>query len=417
MKAHFRVAAGLWLAQALPGTLAHAADAAPVVEAKCSQAAPKLPAAKAGGSVQTLPEGLVAELVTYFSVAGTYISKEADDAKTLACVREVNAFLLDLNTRKDLPDLQSPPALRLLYPAISSLSSALSEDAKKRAAATKGKDASDDTKQAAADSADAKRRLALMGEAAREALDNGAGHYAFYFGSNQQLLGNGDWVSGYAAMYRSESSLINIGDYGFFGWLPELRTFTTLEYFTRSSSAAQTDSSSSGSGSGSSGGNSDVVSPFDKKGGVANIQVGGNFMRPSDFFGLSFRLGYESLPVDGNKSMMATLRPNYSAGVVFRQPYLDSSVGQIFIGLARDKRWAKEDIGADETRNRYERIVLSGLLEMVKFGNGASVATRFYASMPAAGMSRSAQATDSELRLSILLGYDLNALRSLAVSP
>ncbi|MDB5967914.1 MAG: hypothetical protein JWQ90_364 [Hydrocarboniphaga sp.] len=232
-------------------------------------------------------------------------------------------------------------------------------------------------------------------------LGDGA-RYSIYAGPAYTLTPDGSWSSGVDTVFRSETA-----PKGAF------RGYFQLSYTTRGGPKAEDGEPDDGAETEAGETAPEFVSPFDAKGGIVNIQTGGNWMPfsdpPYDWLGLSGRLGYESLPTEEGSSGLNTFKPFVSFGLVTRTIYTDQhSLGQIFLGYSRDYRWDKDLTG--DSKNRYDRVVFSGLLELFQVEK-ATIATRLFASMPVTGKG------DTEFRISILAGFKLEDIAQTLGSP
>ena len=238
------------------------------------------------------------------------------------------------------------------------------------------------------------------GTTVENALGDGA-RYSIYAGPAYTLTPDGSWSSGFDTVFRSETA-----PKGTF------RGYFQLSYTTRGGPKAEDGEPDEGAETEPGETAPEFVSPFDAEGGIVNIQTGGNWMllpEQYDWLGLSGRLGYESLPTEKDSGGINTFKPFVSAGLVTRTIYTDQhSLGQLFLGYSRDYRWDKDLTG--EPKNRYDRVVFSGLLELFQVSK-ATIATRLFASMPVSGKG------DTEFRISILAGFKLEDIAQTLGSP
>jgi hypothetical protein len=238
---------------------------------------------------------------------------------------------------------------------------------------------------------------------AKSAMDSEIGkgaRYNIYAGPAYSLKPDGSWSNGVDTVFRSETPIED-----------PLRAYFQLSYTTRNGPKAE-DGKADG-GAAPAPGNTDLefVSPFSAKGGIVNIQTGANWMasRTYDWIGLSLRGGYESLPTEKDGEGLNTFKPFGSVGLVTRTLYTEQqSLGQLFLGYSHDRRWDKDLTG--DSKNRYDRLVFSGLLELFQVSK-ATIATRLYASMPVTGKG------DTEFRISVLIGFKLQDIAHTLGTP
>lgn len=342
--------------------------------------------------------------------AAAYNIQHSDNPLCLAEVQRVTeplnspAFVNSLSlTEQDAKDLHK--VLKIIRDGAAKQRKQAEQDslAGKQIASAKDAVASATTQTPAAKNSDDKANKARAVEdsadgavtALAKAIGDGA-RYSIYSGPAYSLKPDGSWSNGFDTVFRSETALKDV-----------FRGYFQLSYTTRGGPEA-TDGTTTGSGEAT----PTFVSPFNAKGGIVNIQTGGSWMPfpgKYDWIGVSLRGGYESLPTEDDSGGSNTFKPFASTGLVTRTIYTDQqSLGQIFLGYSRDYRWDKDLTG--ESKNRYDRVVFSGLLELFQVSK-ATIATRLFASMPATGKG------DTEFRISLLVGFKLDDIAQTLGSP
>lgn len=241
--------------------------------------------------------------------------------------------------------------------------------------------------------------------AQEQRVDPTTARYDFYAGPSYSLTPDGSWRNGVEVLFRSNSDRLLEDRALLFKYLQlsSLFAYRTLggdeEVNLEDEGGAQPPPD-------------DFVSSFDAKSGTASVdlRLSGFFKNRGDddasTLGFAALLGAESLPTDADESGLTTLKLRGGLGPIYRTSYGDGALGELFVGYIHDSRYKAQFTGEDE--DSTDRVALSGIIQLPAFDKDESLrlAARIFASTPISGGNA------SELRLSILLAYDLRSVFS-----
>lgn len=244
--------------------------------------------------------------------------------------------------------------------------------------------------------------LGLQRIAQEQKIDPGAARYDFYLGPTYALSPTGSWNGGVEILFRSNTNRlferqVDAGSRYF-------QISSLFAYRTLGGDDVNLDSDTPNAG----GENEGFVSPFEADGGIASVDLRlAYFAETKDLksaYGLAALAGAESLPLEKDEGAFTTLKPRAGLGGLFRTSYGDGALGELFLGYIRDSRYEARLTGEDE--DSKNRLAMSGILQLPSFSKGGALrmAARIFASTPVSGGDA------SELRLSVLVAYDLRTL-------
>lgn len=250
-------------------------------------------------------------------------------------------------------------------------------------------------------------RLGTALLAGEQRKDPAAARYDFYAGPSSSLMPNGSWKNGAEVLFRSNTDKLmksedsdgkdaRSDNY----W----QVSSLFAYRYRGGEAVELDPqmpTQPPPGTNV----PEFVSPFEAKGGVASVdlRVARHFNETAAFAVVG---GAESLPTEEEDSTLTTLKFRGGGGGLYRTSYDDGALGELFLGYIHDSRFKAEFTGED--KDSMDRLALSGILQLPAFNEGKSLrlAARIFASVPVSG------GDSSELRLSVLVAYDLRTIFS-----